>query len=72
MNSTPNGSSVLQHFECGNAIEICKGIMFDFYPGLPQLSCYVCAFISAEKTLDSFLTWREKIAYGTSQYVDTF
>ena len=72
MSSTLCGSSMLQHFECGNVIEICNKIMFDFYPRLPQLSCYVCAFISAEKTLDSFLTWPEKIAYGTSQYVDTF
>ena len=59
MNSTLCGSSMLQHFECGNVIEICNKIMFDFYPRLPQLSCYVCAFISAEKTLDSFLTWPE-------------
>ena len=24
------------HFERGNTIEICNGIMFDFYPGLPH------------------------------------
>ena len=34
---TPNGSSALQHFERGNALEIRDGIMFDFYPGLPQV-----------------------------------
>ena len=31
MNSTLNRSSVLQCFKRGNAIEICNGIMFDFY-----------------------------------------
>ena len=31
-----NGSFVLRHFECSNAVEICNGIMFDFYPGLPH------------------------------------
>ena len=34
MNHTLNGSSVL---ECGNAVEIRSGIMFDFYLGLSQL-----------------------------------
>ena len=37
MSPTPNGSSVLQRFECGNALEIRNGIMFDFYPGLPHM-----------------------------------
>ena len=37
MGPTPKGSSALQHFERGNPLEIRKGIMFDFYPGLPQL-----------------------------------
>ena len=32
-----NGSSVLQCFECGNMVEICNGIMFHFYPGLPHI-----------------------------------
>ena len=36
MNPSLNGSSALQHFECGNAFEIHNGIMFDFYPGLPH------------------------------------
>ena len=34
---TPNGSSALQCFEHSNAIEICNGIMFDFYPALPHI-----------------------------------
>ena len=37
MSPTLNGSSVLQCFEHSNAIEIRNGIMFDFYPGLPQI-----------------------------------
>ena len=30
-------STALQCSECGNAVEICNGIMFDFYPGLPHI-----------------------------------
>ena len=41
MSPALNGSSALQRFECGNAIEIRNGIMFDFYPGLPQLCIYM-------------------------------
>ena len=37
MSPTLNGSSALEHYERGNVIEICNGIMFNFYPGLPQL-----------------------------------
>ena len=37
MSPTLNGSSALQHFECGNAVELRNGRMFDFYPGLPHL-----------------------------------
>ena len=29
--------SVLQHFERGNASEVCIGKQFNFYPGLPFL-----------------------------------
>ena len=32
-----NGSSSLQRFERGNVVEVYNGIMFDFYPGLPQV-----------------------------------
>jgi len=34
MSPTLNGSSMLQRFECGNAIEMYNEVMFDFYPGL--------------------------------------
>ena len=37
MNPAPNGSSTLQHFERGDAIEIRNRMMFDFYPGLPHI-----------------------------------
>ena len=33
MSPALDGSSALQRFECGNAVEIRNGIMFDFYPG---------------------------------------
>ena len=34
-----NGSSMLQHFEHDNTVEICNGIIiiFDFYPGLQHM-----------------------------------
>ena len=38
---TRNRSTALQyikHFKCGNAIEICNAIMFNFYPGLPHVA----------------------------------
>ena len=37
MSPTLNGSTALQRFERGNAVEIHNGIMFDFYLGLPHL-----------------------------------
>ena len=37
MSPALNQSSALERFECGNAIKICNGIMFDFYPGLPHM-----------------------------------
>ena len=43
MSPTFNGSSALQHFERGNAVKICNGIMFDFYLGLPHM--YVCMYV---------------------------
>ena len=44
MSLTPNGSSVLQRFECSCALEIRNGIMFDFYPGLSHV-CHVTYII---------------------------
>ena len=37
MSPARNGSTALQRFERGNALEIRNGIMFDFYPGLPHM-----------------------------------
>ena len=37
MSSTLNGSSVIRHFEHGNAIKIYSRIVFDFYTG-----CHIC------------------------------
>ena len=41
MNPALNGSSVLERFKCGDAIEIWNGIMFDFYPGLPHIYIFL-------------------------------
>ena len=36
-----NKCFVLQHFEHGNAVELCNGVMFHFYSGLPHIECLV-------------------------------
>jgi len=41
MSPALNRSSLLERFERSNAIEICNGIMFDFYPGLPHIAVHV-------------------------------
>ena len=47
MSPALNGSSALQRFERSNAIEIRNGIMFDFYPGLPQMCASTFSFLKA-------------------------
>ena len=37
MSTALNGSSVIQGFECNDAIEIHNGIIFDFDMGLPHI-----------------------------------
>ena len=37
MTLTLNGSSVMCGLECSNVIEICDGVMFAFYTGLPHI-----------------------------------
>ena len=37
MSSSLDGSSALQLFKCSYVVELCNGIMFDFYQGLPHL-----------------------------------
>ena len=36
----PRRSAVLQRFERSNTVEICNGMMFDFYPGLPHIQIH--------------------------------
>ena len=40
---TLNGSSALERYKHGNAIETHNRIMFDFYPGLPHVICLLCS-----------------------------
>ena len=40
MSPALNGSSTLERFERSSTSEICNGIMFDFYPGLPHTVCH--------------------------------
>ena len=37
MSSTLNRSSAVRRFEGNDAIEICDGIIFNFYTGLPHM-----------------------------------
>ena len=37
MSPALNGSSAIRHFKGSNAIEMCDGITFNFYTGLPHL-----------------------------------
>ena len=37
MSPALNGSSVIRHLECSDAIKICDGIILDFYTGLPHM-----------------------------------
>ena len=55
MSSARNGSTALQCFECGNAFAIRKGIMFDFYPGLPHM--IVFSYSRAVQSYDIAQMW---------------
>ena len=44
----------------GNAVEICNGIMFDFYPGLPHI--YKCIHIPFQQMLTSI--WEHHSLFG--------
>ena len=43
-----NGSSEIRRFERGDTIEICNGIIFDFYTGLPHI-IYMSYLLSIEQ-----------------------
>ena len=45
MGPTLNGSTALQRFKRSNAVEICNGIMFNFYPGLPHIYYYFLSYV---------------------------
>ena len=47
MSPTVDGSSVIQHFKRSDAVEICDGITFDFYTGLPHM--YIPLVVSERK-----------------------
>ena len=48
MSPTLNGSSTLERFKRSNASKIRNGIMFNFYPGLPQ---YVLTDVAENDTV---------------------
>ena len=56
MSPALNGSSAIRHFEGSNVIEICDGITFDFYTGLPHVTIlhFTCA---GERVCMNELPW---------------
>ena len=34
----------VRHFECHNSIKLCKGLIFNFYPGLPHVRSVHCTW----------------------------
>ena len=58
MSSILNGSSALQHFVRGNVVEICNGIMFDFYLGLPvSFSPIITVWNTSTRLVNKWSTW---------------
>ena len=58
---TRNGSTALQRFGRGNAIEIRNGTMFDFYPGLPYRYC-TTSYIEVEENLNERAHQHQQVA----------
>ena len=50
MSPTPCGCSALQCIKIGDALEICDGITFDFYSGMPYMVFIVSAFVWQRKS----------------------
>ena len=68
MSPTCNGGTV---FECGNAIKIRNGIMFDFYPGLLHVHMYIvskCQLCKHPCTVFSLACCSQKYSRTLVQY----
>ena len=57
MSSILNGSSAIRRFERSNAIEICNGITFDFYTGLPHMYLQSAVWLQQFSGSDTFSTY---------------
>ena len=64
MSPTHNGSIVLQCSKRSNVVKICNGIMFDFYPGLPQIQT-----INIDSGLFYFSLFVQRVVLATHQSV---
>ena len=62
MSLTLNGSTALQRFERGNAVEIRNRIMFDFYPGLPHVQAFINSDALASALAEHAMNNHHKIA----------
>ena len=51
MSPTLSGSLALYHIKLGDALELCNGIIFDFYSGLPHLSMQRCLVVTFGEVL---------------------
>ena len=51
MSPTLSGSLALYHIKLGDALELCNGIIFDFYSGLPHLCMQRCLVVTFSEVL---------------------
>ena len=59
MSPALNGSIALQHFKCGNMVEIRNGITSDFYPGLPHMYNWTFLAYTTKLQIFKWCWWRE-------------
>ena len=62
MSLTPRGSLVLQRVKLGDVLEICDGIIFEFYPGLPHILARANHKITKNWTFYQFSLYHHIIA----------
>ena len=62
MSPALNGSSVIRHFEHSDVIEMCDGITFDFYMGLPHIrNTHVAPTLLYLTTCAKYHMWQSRV-----------
>ena len=64
-----SGSSALQRIKLGDALEICNGILSDFYSGLPHIYIYIYEFFTFLFTAD-YINIMESLVFNGSATSD--